>query len=209
MSDEITIRYVEPNDFMDMWRLQHKHHFHKKGLYSKEVFAFICKYCPDSQVAVMNGKIVGYHIAVMRWNEGHLDSMDMVFEPRGHFGLGLFYEHLEKSNYPRWTGGVSEDNENMFKSARDRWRTKEGKKFERTPWNDTYFKHTGKKRTAWELDFWGKMFDKIRKGGRVVECTGLENQQGGDSFEGSNPSSSASDKPWRFVTTADYEESNQ
>ena len=125
MSDEITIRYVEPNDFMDMWRLQHKHHFHKKGLYSKEVFAFICRYCPDSQVAVMNGKIVGYHIAVMRWNEGHLDSMDMVFEPRGHFGLGLFYEHLEKSNYPRWTGGVSEDNINMFKSARDKWRTKE------------------------------------------------------------------------------------
>ena len=31
----------------------------------------------------------------------------------------------------------------------------------------------------------------IRRGGRVVECTGLENRQGGNSFEGSNPSLSA------------------
>ena len=30
-----------------------------------------------------------------------------------------------------------------------------------------------------------------RRGGRAVECTGLENRQGGDTFEGSNPSLSA------------------
>jgi hypothetical protein len=32
---------------------------------------------------------------------------------------------------------------------------------------------------------------RSRRGGRAVECTGLENRQGGDTFEGSNPSLSA------------------
>ena len=205
MSEEITIRYVEPNDFMDMWRLQHRYHFHKTGLYSRDVFAFICRYCVDSQVAVMNGKVVGYHLCIMNWNDGHLDSMDMVFEPRGYNGLKLFYEHLEKSNYPRWTGGVSEDNYNMLKVSVERWKCKGGEKWVRTPWNDSVFKSTGKKRKTWELNIWGEMFDKIRKGGRVVECTGLENQQGGDSFEGSNPSSSAR----KWITIAEHEENNR
>src|SRR5947208_2324235 len=34
----------------------------------------------------------------------------------------------------------------------------------------------------------------LRKGGRVVDCTGLENQQRRKTFEGSNPSPSASNR---------------
>lgn len=42
------------------------------------------------------------------------------------------------------------------------------------------------------INLWNVPYQKFyRKGGRAVECTGFEHQQGIDSFVGSNPTPSA------------------
>ena len=200
MKENFTIRFIEPKDFKELHDLQHKHHFHRSGLYPLDTWAFVCRYLTDSIVLLLDDEIVGYRLAIMNWTDGYLNVMDVVVSERGYNGMNMMQDFMEQYNFPRWVGAVAEDNVNSQKTIM-KWKSKEGKGYQFTPWNDgTYL--DGRKRLAVEADFWGEMFDKIRRGGRVVECTGLENQHTSDRIEGSNPSLSAS----RHITITEHKE---
>ena len=201
MKENFTIRFIEPKDFRELYAIQHEHHFHdRSACYPLDTWAFICKYLTDSIVLLLDDEIVGYRIAIMNWNNGYLNAMDVVVKKRGHNGMNIMMDFIEKQNYPRWICGVREDNVISQRKILQ-WKSKEGKGYEYTPWNDGTYR-SGHKRLAMEADFWGEMFDKIRRGGRVVECTGLENQHTSDRIEGSNPSLSAS----RHITITEHKE---
>ena len=123
----------------------------------------------------MDDEIVGYRIAIMNWNNGYLNAMDVVVKKRGHNGMNMMMDFIEKQNYPRWICGVREDNVISQRKILQ-WKSKEGKGYEYTPWNDGTYRSGSQTSCDGPRDFLKEMFDKIRRGARVVECTGLENQ---------------------------------
>ena len=78
--------------------------------------------------------------------------------------MNMMMDFIEKQNYPRWICGVREDNVISQRKILQ-WKSKEGKGYEYTPWNDGTYR-SGHKRLAMEADFGVKCLTRY---GEVAE----------------------------------------